>query len=143
MYLVFIYYAYVYNVLHFILNKPINQSKNWRNKLRDTAVTDSLTVILYTPAEAEYNPEDVPLERQNCARPNQMCGSIREDSDSEESDTEDCYLEAALSRLAESAEWPEQQEYTRPGVDVYMLFILLFVYDIFSNSNFVFSALFC
>jgi hypothetical protein len=25
MYLVFIYYAYVYNVLHFILNKSINQ----------------------------------------------------------------------------------------------------------------------
>ena len=27
MYLVFIYYAYVYNVLHFILNKSINQSE--------------------------------------------------------------------------------------------------------------------
>ena len=27
MYFVFIYYAYVYNVLHFILNKSINQSK--------------------------------------------------------------------------------------------------------------------
>ena len=27
MYLVFIYYAYVYTVLHFILNKSINQSK--------------------------------------------------------------------------------------------------------------------
>ena len=27
MYLVFIYYAYVYNVLHFRLNKSINQSK--------------------------------------------------------------------------------------------------------------------
>ena len=26
MYLVFIYYAYMYNVLHFILNKSINQS---------------------------------------------------------------------------------------------------------------------
>ena len=28
MFLVFIYYAYVYNVLHFILNKSINQSNN-------------------------------------------------------------------------------------------------------------------
>ena len=27
MYLVFIYYAYVYNVLHFILNKSINQKQ--------------------------------------------------------------------------------------------------------------------
>ena len=79
---------------------------DWRNKLRDTAVTDSLTVILHTPAEVKYNPEDAVhhWNAKTVRRPNQVCGSTREDSDSEESDTEDCYLEAALSRLAESAE---------------------------------------
>ena len=80
---------------------------DWRNKLRDTAVTDSLTVILHTPAEADYNPEEAVRHwnAKTVRRPNQMCGrQDREDSDSEDSDSEDCYLEAALSRLAESAE---------------------------------------
>ena len=37
MYLVFIYYAYVYNVLHFILNQSINQSVNQSKVLRSRA----------------------------------------------------------------------------------------------------------
>ena len=48
MYLVFIYYAYVYNVLHFILNQSINQKKN------STAHLSTGFPRLQTPAVSQW-----------------------------------------------------------------------------------------
>ena len=82
---------------------------DWRSKLSDTGVTDSLTVVLHTPAESEFCPEDA-VRHWNAAtvrRPNQLCSSSsKEDDSDEDTDTEDCdtYLSEALARLAESAD---------------------------------------
>ena len=56
MYLVFIYYAYVYNVLHFILNQSINQNlKNQSVIRRQTIWCEEVTVV-------DGDTEDVFLE---------------------------------------------------------------------------------
>ena len=67
----------------------------WRSKLHDTAITDSLTVVLQTATEADFNPEE-DVHHWNSKyvrRPNKTCGD-KEDTDSDSD-----------SYLAESAEW--------------------------------------
>ena len=68
---------------------------DWRSKLQDTAVTDSLTVVLQTPSELDFNPEDAVRHwnGKSTRRPNQTCGGSDSESDS--------YLATALARLGE------------------------------------------
>ena len=49
---------------------------DWRSKLQNTAVTNSLTVVLQTPSELDFNPEDAVRHwnSKSTRRPNQTCG---------------------------------------------------------------------
>ena len=67
--------------------------------MQDTAVTDSLTVVLQTPRELD-NPKDAVRHwnGKSTRRPNQTCGGSDSESDSDDSDS---YLATALARLGE------------------------------------------
>ena len=73
---------------------------DWRSKLQDSTVTNSLTVVLQTPTELDFNPGDAVCHwnGKSTRRPNQTCGGSDSESDSDGSDS---YLATALARLGE------------------------------------------